>query len=358
MKSSGFQESMPMGQGPHHPTVSALLRSRYALADVRLERISGGHSTQNYHAVDSSGSEVFVKVYPEGWDVRAEQHAIALTRWAGAHGVPTARLRESMDGELLACSGAVALSVWEWVPGDTVSSGFTPAEQAMVGQALGRIHAVFAHHRRSRTLSPWLEEWFSADLRETEARIDSLLGVVAGRDCRDEFDVIARSTLTDRRIMLAQVPALLAGLPRDLGTQVLHGDFTPPNLLFDEEGLAAVIDFRPPVPYMLAFELGRIAFDPRTVVLDEGWIDSAARLLTAYLRENTEIARRDVLVCGRVILVQMLRSLYGVEQHYLNPDPRQAALDEFWQLRHRAAGRLLENLEEVEAMLRDVSRRR
>lgn len=78
---------------------------RYALADVRLERISSGHSTQNYHAVDRSGSEVFVKVYPEGWDVRAEQHAIALTRWAGDHGVPRARLRESMDGELLACSG-------------------------------------------------------------------------------------------------------------------------------------------------------------------------------------------------------------------------------------------------------------
>lgn len=343
-----------MRQDPLLSTLPVVLSSRYALADAHLERVQGGHSTQNFRAVDDSGTELFVKVYPDEADLEAERQAVALIRWAADHGVPTARLRESVDGDLLARSETVALSVWEWVPGQTADCGFAPVQQTMVGRTLGRIHKAFAHHRLSSTASPWVEEWFSADPRETEARVDSLLAVIAGRGSQHEFDVIARSTLTERRSMLTQVPDLLAGLPRDLSTQVLHGDYTAPNLLFDEQGLAAVIDFRPPVPYMLAFELGRIAFDPRTVVFKDGWIDSAAQLITAYLSENPGIARQDVLACVRVILVQMLRSLYGIEQHYLNPTPRQEDLDQFWELRHQAAVLLLENLDKVEAMLSDV----
>lgn len=335
-------------------SATSLLRSHYALTGVRLERVRGGHSTQNYRAVDAEGSALFVKVYPDGTDVRAERRAIELTRWAVQHGVPTARLRESMDGALLAGSGPMALSVWEWVHGRTESSGFSEVQQIEVGRVLGRIHAVFARHRLSRTASPWVQDWYTPGLDSVRERIESLLGLIRARDRRGGFDSLAQAALTERLGMLTRVPGLLGGVPRDLSTQVLHGDFTAPNLLFDGDDLAAVIDFRPPVPYLLAFELGRIVFDPRTITLDERWIDSAARLITAYLRENPGVARRDVLTCGRVIFIQMLRSLYGVEEHYLAPAPDQEDLDRFWKLRHEATRRLLKNLAEVESMLGEV----
>ena len=337
-------------------SVTSLLRSRYALPEVRLEQLQGGHSTQNYRAVntDAGGTDSFVKVYPDGTDIRAERQVIELTRWAAKHGVPTARPRDSVEGELLICSGPVALSVWEWVHGHTEGGGFSTAQQTVVGRTLGRIHAVFAHHRLSRTASPWIQEWYTPDLGSVRERAGKLLALIEDCDRCDRFDMLAHATLTERLGMLAQVPDLMAGVPRDLRTQVLHGDFTAPNLLFSGDDLAAVIDFRPPVPYMLAFELGRIAFDPRSVALDERWIDSAARLISAYLEQNPGMARQDVLACGRVILIQMLRSLYGVEQHYLDPDPDQQGLDHFWELRHQAAVRLLENLGEVEAMLGQV----
>ncbi|GAA1446322.1 aminoglycoside phosphotransferase family protein [Nocardiopsis tropica] len=347
-----------MGQDLSCSAVAAILGSHYAQPGARLARVRGGHSTQNYRAVTRSGPDLFVKVYPEGSDDEAERRAIALAQWAGEHGVPTARLRESVNAEALTRVGPTALAVWEWVPGQTESTGFSPSQQTAVGRALGRIHSAFVHHRLSRTASPWTEEWFSPGLAAVYRRIDSLLRTVDARESPDAFDVLARRTLTTRRSMLAEVPDLLTGLPRDLTTQVLHGDFTAPNLLFDDKGLAAVIDFRPPVPYMVSFELGRIAFDPRTVALDERWIDSAARLVNAYLEENPGVSSRDVLSCGRVILIQMLRSLYGIEQHYLAPDPDQEGLDRYWALRHHATVRIWENLEKVESMLADVSVRR
>ncbi|MGH3793309.1 MAG: hypothetical protein ACRDRT_02575 [Pseudonocardiaceae bacterium] len=41
-------------------------------------------------------------------------------------------------------------------------------------------------------------------------------------------------------------------------------------------------------------------------------------------------------------MIQLLTSLFGVKDHYLQADPLQDDLDAFWVLRHRAATRLLE----------------
>ncbi|XKK39597.1 aminoglycoside phosphotransferase family protein [Nocardiopsis sp. ARC36] len=304
--------------------------------------------------MNDEGTSLFVKVYPDSTDLGAERRAIELTQRAGEHGVPTALPRVSVGGETLTRVGSTVLSVWEWVHGHTESGGFSPTQHTVVGRALGRIHTVFAHHQLSGTASPWVQDWYEPGLDSVRERARALLELIGGRDQHEEFDSLAHTTLNERLGMLAEVPDLLAGVPRDLNTQVLHGDFTAPNLLFDGDDLAAVVDFRPPVPYMLAFELGRIAFDPRTVALDERWIDSAARLVAAYLDANPAVARRDVFACGRVTLIQMLRSLYGVEQHYLAPDPDQQGLDRFWELRQQAAERLLRNLGEVESMLGGV----
>ncbi|WP_445189127.1 phosphotransferase [Pseudonocardia sp. Cha107L01] len=71
-----------------------------------------------------------------------------------------------------------------------------------------------------------------------------------GRACRpahgaDDFDEIAARTLVERRAEWERIPDPLTGLP-ELSCQVLHGDYSSANLLFDSEALAAVVDFSPP----------------------------------------------------------------------------------------------------------------
>ncbi|GAA1096042.1 phosphotransferase enzyme family protein [Nocardiopsis metallicus] len=332
------------------PEVLAALRSGYALAPVRLERIHGGQSTTNYRA-RCTGHDLFVKVYPRGAHLEDERHAIELTRLAGDDGVPTPRVRESLDKEVLHRSGPVAVSVWEWVQGHPELQGLTRPHQEAVGQTLGRLHRAFSRHPLSSARSPWVQEWYAPDLSAIRERAEGLLGLIRGRTRHEDFDSLAERTLTERLAMLEEVSGLLAEVPRGLTTQVLHGDYTTPNLLFNGEDLTAVIDFRPPVPYLLAWELGRIAFDPRTLALTDEWIGSAATLISAYQDTNPNVDPQDVLVCGRVILIQMLTSLYGVEQHYRSPGLLQDDLDRFWELRHQAARRLLENLEAAESML-------
>ena len=331
-----------------------ILAEDYGMKVTEVARLPIGQGTVNYR-VTWRGHRYFVKHYPHETDLDAEARAIELTNTAARYGVPTPTLVRTREDQVLSRHGIAAVSVWEWIDGHTITGGFTSAQQEAAGEALGRIHRAFAAHPDSAKPSPELDAWLHPDLAGIETTIEDLLNRIAQRGHRDDFDHTAEQTLTERRHALRRVPALLDGLPT-LTTQVLHGDYSAVNLLFNADHLTAVTDFRPPVPFLIAYELGRIAFDPRTVVLDEDWITSASRLVGSYLRTNTTVRGDDVRACARVALLQLLTSLYGVKQHYRKPGLLQKDLDDFWLLRHRASTRLLRHLDQAEAALEVIIR--
>jgi homoserine kinase type II len=193
------------------------------------------------------------------------------------------------------------------------------------------------------------------DPQEQVRTIDQLLGVIASLPKHAEFDEAAERTLHERRAMLWQIPALTAMLP-PLTTQILHGDYSLVNLMFSRDALVAVVDFQPPSAFLIAYELGRIAFTPQVIVNASDWLDRACLLVGAYLTENPQVSTDDVVYSGRVALLQLLKSLYGVKEHYLNEGLLQADLDAFWLYRHQAAQTLLECLDRIEVALRAVCR--
>lgn len=350
---------------PHHADdlaeiVATALADRYGLPTPALTRVGVGQNTINLRA-RSGDRQVFVKTYPDGVDLDAERGAIGLSELAGDHGVPVARIIHDRDGQAIDTSTAVAFSVWEWMPG-TMVTDLGDAGCAQAGQALGRIHAAFAYLPQSATADAAapLRSWRTIDVRALEATIDRLLGLINGRTrtgSTDPFDAVAARTLAERRTMLTHLPALAQEIPETLTVQVLHGDYSPVNILFTDDGrLSAVLDFCPPHPDLLAYDLGRMAFYPNTVTSRNDWLDAARTFITAYLAANPGATGADVRACGNIALIQLLRSLYGVKQHYLKPGIDQAALDDFWLLRHRAAGTLLDHQGEIDRMLNDLAR--
>lgn len=344
-------------QNPAESTeqIAAVLADTYGLSGVELNRVPAGQVTINYRA-QAQGQRLFIKQYTAEADMTAETDAILQTQWAGEHGVPVAAIVPSTTGEAISHHSGIALSVWEWVPGNTVDTGLSSQQQTAAGKVLGRIHRAFASHPVNALSSPRLEQWHNPDLAKINATIDHLLKVLDKRTTHDSFDKKAEETLVERRTMLRHVSGLLDGLP-PLACQVLHGDYSAVNLLFDGDELTAVVDFRPPEPFLTGYELGRIAFDPRTVVFNDNWIASGVDLITAYLEENPNLAVADIQACARIALIQLIVSLYGVKQHYLTPGLLQNDLDAFWLLRHRAAQRLLGSLDEVESALKTITTR-
>jgi Ser/Thr protein kinase RdoA (MazF antagonist) len=339
--------------GTSAEAVIRLLRDAYDLTATGVRRLPVGQGAVNYR-VDCGHETVFAKAYPDGTDLDGERAGIAQSELAGRHGVPVARVRPCRDGDPIAVGPHGAVSVWPWVDGATMTEGLRPAQQQAAGAALGRIHEAFADHPAGRGPAPSVAAWMSKDLDGLRATIDRLLAEIAARGPGDDFATHAEHALAERREDLARVPALLAGLPA-LSAQVLHGDYSAVNLLFTGDDLAAVLDFRPPRSFLPAYELGRIAFDPRSVAGDPDWLGAAARLVAAYLDTFPHAKADDVRACGRVALLQLLTSLYGVKQHYLKPGLLQDDLDDFWHLRHRTARTLLARLDDVEDTFADLA---
>ncbi|KAB8169898.1 phosphotransferase [Streptomyces sp. 3MP-14] len=328
-----------------------ILADAYGLAVVRLARLDG-QATVNYRATTADDRVVFVKHYQPGADLAAEEEAVAQTDRAGRHGVPVAAVLPSTSGEAITRRAGTALSVWRWMPGHTVENGFTLAQQAAAGTMLGRIHVAFADHPASSRPSARADHFRTPDLAEREATIDHLLSVIGDLAEPDAFDREAAHTLRERRDQLRRLRDL--GLPT-LHTQVLHGDYSPKNILFDGDTINAVVDFGPAAPFLTAWELGRIAFDPRRVVRDGDWIVAGTTLVAAYRDANPRLPATDLAACARVALTQLLVSLYGVEEHYLRPGLLQDDLDAFWLLRHRAASTILDHLDEAEDALAQIA---
>lgn len=335
--------------------LSGLLRRHYGIAAGASERVQAGSATVNYR-VESDAGTLFVKRYAAGTDLAPHRSAIGLTRLAGRHRVPTARIRYGLQGQVLSEDPGGALAVWDWAGGTARMAGLDPARAAEAGATLGRIHRAFAPlpgHLPDRA-----QPWFQLDPATVARRVDDLLDTVRERrrsGSTDPFDAVAERTLAERREQVRHLDRLWRGLP-PLTRQVVHGDYALPNLLFDGDRLTAVVDFGPESTFLPAWELGRIAFDPRTVA-GERWLESARALVAAYLEQDPDVEPGDVAGCARVALIQLLRSLFGINQHYLGTALLPDDLDRFWVARQRAAAILLDHLDEAEAMLAAETRR-
>ncbi|GAA5179121.1 hypothetical protein GCM10023322_08170 [Rugosimonospora acidiphila] len=337
--------------------ISAVLSERYGLHTQQLTQLPIGQGTVNYRARYGDG-QVFVKCYPPGTDLVAEEAAIGQSVIAARHEVPVPAVVPTVDGDVI--ERTAAISVWEWMPGSVVIEGLTAARYEQLGATLGRIHRVFAALPGGAAAPDQVARW-RAKLRPDAltARIDELRGIVAGRlrsGPSEPFDEVAARTLDERRGMIDRLPRLVEALP-DLSTQLLHGDFTLVNVLFDRDRLSAVVDFRPPDPFLLAYELGRIAFNPDTIATDPAWLEGAEALVAGYLGAHPEVRAGDVRACARVALLQLLRSVYGIREHYLRPGLFQDALDRFWVRRQQTVATLLHRLDEAEDMLAAISAR-
>ena len=130
---------------------------------------------------------------------------------------------------------------------------------------------------------------------------------------------------------------------------MVHGDYSVQNILFREGELIAVVDFRPPERFLPAFEIGRAALAPETVTAGPGWWDEALAFVEAYCQANPDIARSDVEFAPHVWAIQLVRSEYGVRQHYFGRLERQADLDRFWLQRCKAAEMILDDLDRLSA---------
>ena len=331
------------GSGAARRLADALTR-HYRCEARSVARIAKGTGTTNW-LVRTPQADYFLKQYPPSADIAGEAAALKLSQEARAAGLPVPMVIPSAAGELLWSEGDLTLALSEHFPDTTSGIPLSRSDMAQAGHTLGRLHTWLRDRPARRDTA---ERWLALAASRKRAAFERYLRAIEKREEQDEFDRRTAPLLRRRLDLLPRAAALLASLP-PLARQVVHGDYSLWNILFRGGELVAVVDFRPPERFLPAFEIGRAALAPETVTAGPGWRGKALAFVEAYCRANRDVERSDVEFAPHVWAIQLVRSEYGVRQHYFGPVERQADLDRFWLQRCKAADLILDDLDRLSA---------
>ncbi|MFD3996103.1 phosphotransferase [Streptomyces sp. NPDC058583] len=242
-----------------------LLAGEFGIVPASVEPGPAGTATHNYIATEADGTKWFVKTYPAGTAL-GPVAAARLSEYARLCRVPVAAARPTTQQDrLVAAHQDLVMTVTRYVPDATTANGrLTGRRWEAVGEAVGRMHRSFAQHEfgpprpgpRDRAI----------DLARATARLEDLVSRYEAAPSTTAFGRWAAETARAKLARMPTAERLLAGVPRAMVSQLVHGDLSGPNVLLRGDVVEAVVDFHPPVRRGAVWELGRLALDPRTVL--------------------------------------------------------------------------------------------
>ena len=346
-------------------TIAAALTARYGLESAQVTPLPGGFIHRVWRADTNSGLRV-VKLYRgDDWTPARVAPTLAVQAHAAAAGHPVPSVHRTRAGELLAPAEGGWLAVFDLAPGSHIGeTELTAPAAAGAGIALARLHRTLAALpgvgvsltaggmalpvgetaqmavERERPLIPTMEA-----VRERALRVLENARASVAPDALDELAMAAASF---RLAALEQYPIdpdLYAGEVY----QVVHGDYYPGNLLFDDDGdVSAILDWDFCGVNWRGLEVGRAAVEAG--LRADGGLDRERMLafLRAYDAE-LPVSAVQRLAMFRLWFNYLLFSLYPLSLRY-QPG---ASLPQGWEQlawrRHRLLlllGKHLADLEE------------
>ncbi|MGB8944975.1 MAG: phosphotransferase [Streptomyces sp.] len=335
--------------------LAKVLSDRYGIDVATVEPVPMGTETINRRVTLTDGRRVFVKQYRAAADLEQARVAWDMSEFCRGAQVPVPRAWRSWDGDVITPFADAAWVVADEALGRVATEPMTVPRAQCTGLMLGRMHRALASYPSPARVRQ--TRWRTASVESAAVQTDAALARSAAQ--HDPRLGQLRVELEQRREDLdSHVSRLRAGLPEILVAQAAHADFTRPNLLAQEDVITAILDFQGET-CVLAWELGRAAFDPRTVANSSSWLQSALRLIDAYRVENPDLPLADLQACARVALLYMLFSLYGATTaEYHLPAEAEADLRRHWVERQITIRRLLDNLDELETALGSIGQGR
>ncbi|PZT73368.1 MULTISPECIES: phosphotransferase enzyme family protein [unclassified Streptomyces] len=337
---------------PDVRVVARILPLCYGIIPTAVDAGPAGTATRNFVARDGEGGRWFVKGYPAGTDLAAERRALELGQFARRGRIPVPVVRRALDGGLIAAVDGTAVSVAAFVENaETAEGGLRGDRWAAVGGMVGRLHRTLARHPAGPPRRVPARE--VCDVQRARQRLERLLARLTRNRLVSGFPAWAREIAAQRLDALPAVAAMVGELPASLTVQTVHGDLASPNLLLRGQKVAALIDFRPPGHRSPAWELGRIALDPRTVLAAPDWPTGLAEAIVAYRAANPELPADELLAVPRIAVGYLACSAYPLSEAVDAPDGLTPELEAYARNRHAAMNELRDRLTEAEEVLRD-----
>jgi len=318
-----------MGEG-----IRRAIEEAYAIRAQDVRRMHKGFGTTNWIITDCHRGNLFVKQFDSASTIQQYGKAVEAMEYCRLAGCKIPKHLRTLNGDLCTTQEPY-LVVSEFLDNTTSGNALNRTQMMNAGRELGLLHNVLSTYRTDSI--PKTPSWVSEEGNgRRRKKVASLIELIERIPQKTPFDDISLAELRQKQ---AQIDGNLGvdELCRPLTTQVIHGDYSTHNLLFCSNDVRGIIDFRPPAPFLISWELGRIALDIQNLATRDDWIESSEALIHGYCQVNTTATLEDVKLSPRVWRTQLIRSTYGVWEHYNAPHERQEGLDWYWINRCAAA---------------------
>lgn len=226
------------------------MQAAYGLAVTQIQPLTGGWLNELWKVTTQRG-DLLVKRFSHrrysAAGLEKIEQALERQRQVAAQGIPSP--------EILLCGGKAVRRVGEdlsymvttFCPGhNECRETVTPVQLKSLGDVCGRLHRAFsALPRNKRDESAGSAQFLQGLWNNFRTRKAAF--------CGDDPPGYQHAVLAQKAILHSLTVGWLDSLPRG----VAHEDFTPDNLLFDENGVTAVIDFDRNCRSFLWHDVGR-----------------------------------------------------------------------------------------------------
>ena len=291
--------------------IAALLRTHYGMTCTGVERLPLGSA--NCYRVTNGKKQYFLKEFQSDFSTDDLVREAALVDYLASRGIPVARFLPTAQGEWLVRYEGRLITLSEYIEGITYGyDDMPPHRLGDLAAMLGRLHAALRDYPLPTDMG---REWLEAYSAERTAQTyDALLTTAASRaDDPNTPQIVA--DLTYKK----ELAYRLEGYKKyydGVSYIASHGDYQGCQLIWQEEGIRAVIDFSSARTLPAVWEVMRSFVQSSEVCRQDAKVDLAA--LCDYVRTYMRyfpLSRTDLASMPYVYLFQLARSRYGYPQY-------------------------------------------
>lgn len=292
--------------------ISAILENEYGLHLVGCERLAAGSA--NCFKVTCKEGDFFFKEYqsnitPETVDTEAD-----VVAFLGSRDYPVAGFIKTVNGRICTTYKDHVIGVQDYVEGQTYPNDLPRPLLPECAKYLGILHAILKDYPLAVDMN---YGWAAGISKDAVARKFNALLIALDEDKSDPHYHKIREDLLFKKELAASIDGWKAYF-KDVTVASTHGDYSACQLICDEKGIKAVIDFSSAKRLPAVWEIMRSYVQSGGISRSGSGFDIAD--FSLYVKEYMKYApltERDLKAMPYIYLFQLAQSSYGYKEYLI-----------------------------------------
>lgn len=304
--------------------MSAILNSEYGLHLIGCKSLSMGSA--NCFKIKCKEGDFFFKEYQSGFTTEMADTEAGIVEYLRSRDFPVAGFIKTVDGRNCSFYEGHAISVQDYLEGQTYLNDFPRTLLPECAKYLGIMHSVLKDYPLQVSMD---YDWAKKITKDAISKKFNALLSALDKNKSDPYYYKIHEDLVFKRELADSIDGWKEYFKGITFTST-HGDYSACQLICDENGIKAVIDFSSVGCMPAVWEIMRSYI--QSGGMSRSGSDFDIEEFTLYVKEYMKYApltKRDLEAMPYIYLFQLAQSSYGYKEYLIKKTENKEALLDF-----------------------------